>query len=249
MLDSLGFAVPDAIGAFLLRFGSAGEPWLDGAPKPVYEARMTKAPLLGAMAVAVLATMGCASKPAPPFDTLKTANLTAFRLQNYEPPAQAAATPVAPGAIPGLPPEITQWVQQGAQGLQALIPPGLLPPGMLGGQPGQATPVPVAQDTTPRFHGFRILSQTQVIDEDLKDELAKILGNDSNFDNNHAACMYAEMGLAFSSGGPSNDLLISFSCNQVNAATFAWPHPSTGMKPKTVQNLADVVQRLWPPGA
>ena len=104
-------------------------------------------------------------------------------------------------------------------------------------------------DTTPRFHGFRILSQTQVIDEDLKAELGKILGNDSNFDNNHAACMYAEMGLSFSSGGPPNDVLISFSCNQVGAKTFAWPHASNGMKPKTVQKLADVVQQLWPPGS
>lgn len=209
---------------------------------------MTKASLLGVAVLAASATMGCASKPAPPFDTLKTANLTAFRLQNYEPPAAAAATPTAPGMLPGLPPEISNWVQQGAQGLQALIPPGLLPPGMLNPQQGPVAPAPV-QDTTPRFHGFRILSQTQVIDEDLKAELGKILGNDSNFDNNHAACMYAEMGLAFSSGGPSNDVLISFSCNQVAAKTFAWPHPATGMKPKTVQKLADVVQNLWPPGA
>lgn len=209
---------------------------------------MTKASLLGVAVLAASATMGCAGKPAPPFDTLKTANLTAFRLQNYEPPAAAAATPTAPGTLPGLPPEISNWVQQGAQGLQALIPPGLLPPGMLNPQQGPVAPAPV-QDTTPRFHGFRILSQTQVIDEDLKAELGKILGNDSNFDNNHAACMYAEMGLAFSSGGPSNDVLISFSCNQVAAKTFAWPHPATGMKPKTVQKLADVVQNLWPPGA
>jgi hypothetical protein len=209
---------------------------------------MTKASLLGVAVLAASATMGCAGKPAPPFDTLKTANLTAFRLQNYEPPAAAAATPTQPGMLPGLPPEISSWVQQGAQGLQALIPPGLLPPGMLNPQQGGVAPAPV-QDTTPRFHGFRILSQTQVIDEDLKEELGKILGNDSNFDNNHAACMYAEMGLAFSSGGPSNDVLISFSCNQVAAKTFAWPHPASGMKPKTVQKLADVVQNLWPPGS
>jgi hypothetical protein len=210
---------------------------------------MTKASLFAVAALAASATVGCAGKPAPPFDTLKTANLTAFRLQNYEPPQAAAPAAAQPGALPGLPPEISTWVQQGAQGLQALIPPGLLPPGMLGGA-GGAAPAPVAaQDTTPRFHGFRILSQTQVIDEDLKEELGKILGNDSNFDNNHSACMYAEMGLAFSSGGPSNDVLISFSCNQVGAKTFAWPHASNGLKPKTVQNLADVVQQLWPPGA
>lgn len=207
---------------------------------------MTKVSLLGVVTLAAFASVGCAGKPAPPFDTLKTANLTAFRLQNYEPPPTAAAGPQQAGPL-GLPPEIGAWVQQGAQGLQALIPPGLLPPGMLNPQ-GTAAPAPTVQDTTPRFHGFRILGQTQVIDEDLKNELAKILGNDSNFDNNHPSCLYAEMGLAFSSGGPSNDLLISFSCNQVAAKTFAWPHPATGMKPKTVQKLADVVQKLWPPG-
>ena len=209
---------------------------------------MTKVSILGALAVATLGVTGCAGKPAPPFDTLKTSNLTAFRLQNYEVQPTAPGTPTQPGMLPGIPPEIQNWVQGGAQGLQQLLPPGLLPPGMFGqpGQPGTA-PSPVA-DTTPRFHGFRILGQTQVMDEDLKKDLGKILGDESNFDNNHPACMYSEMGLSFSSGGPPNDVLISFSCNQVNAKTFAWPHPSTGMKPKTVQKLSDVVQKLWPPG-
>ncbi len=206
---------------------------------------MKKASLVGAVGLAALSTLGCASKPAPPFDTLKTANLTAFRLQNYEPPA-AAQGAAAPTGQFGFPPEIQTWAQQAGQGLQQLLPPGLLPPGMF----NQTAPTPMApqQDTTPRFHGFRILGQTQVIDEDVKGDLAKILGKESNFDNNHPACLYAEMGLAFSSGGPSNDLLISFSCNQVNARTFAWPHPATGMKPKTVQQLSEVVQQLWPPG-
>lgn len=61
---------------------------------------MTKASLLGVAVLAASATMGCAGKPAPPFDTLKTANLTAFRLQNYEPPAAAAAAPAAPASRP-----------------------------------------------------------------------------------------------------------------------------------------------------
>ena len=227
---------------------SVSPPPLDDAAKTVYETRMEKPLLLGTLAISLFVSTGCASSPAAPFDTLKTANLTAFRLQNYEPPP--SATPTAAGAIPGMPNEIQAWIQQGAAGLQQLIPPGLLPPGLIP-QQGQATPgaTPTTPtDQVPRFHNFRILSQTQVIDEDLKDELAKILGDDGNFDNNHANCMYAEMGLSFSSGGPANDVLISFSCNQVNAATFAWPHPATGMKPKTVQKLSEVVQKLWPPG-
>lgn len=192
---------------------------------------------------------GCAGKPAAPFDTLKTSQATAFRLQNYEPPA--AATPTAqPGAIPGLPPEIQQWVQAGAQGLQQLIPPGLLPPGMLGGAtPG--TPLQ-AQPDAPRFPtsqpNFRILSQTPVMDEELREDLGKIFGDDGNFDSTQANCMYAEMGLAWTSTMGNNELLVSFSCNRVEARGFAWPHSNTGMKPNTVKKLSEVVQKLFPPG-
>ncbi len=201
--------------------------------------------------VAVLSlvlTSACSKKPAAPFDTLPGSNLTAFRLQNFEPPPPPPGTTPQPGAIPGLPPEIQQWVQQGAAGLQQLIPPGLIPPGMIPGQGATGPAAPPPQQNVPRFHGFRILSQTQVIDEGLKEELADILGKESNFDNTSTGCMYAEMGLSFSAGGPPNDVLISFSCNQVNARTFAWPHPSTGMDPGAVKDLSEVVQQLWPPG-
>jgi hypothetical protein len=207
----------------------------------------------GCAFVAALASVGCASHPAAPFDTLKTSNLTAFRLQNYEPPAAAATTPTAPGAtIPGLPPEVQQWVQQGAQGLQALIPPGLLPPGLI---PGTGTAAaPVTQDV-PRFHGFRILGQTQVMDPDLKEKLGKILGDADNFDNKDARCapgvIYAEMGLSWTQGpgAPVNDVLLSFSCSQAVSRSFTWPHPATGMTPDTVKKLTEVVQKLWPQGA
>nr|PZN25198.1 MAG: hypothetical protein DIU78_10730 [Pseudomonadota bacterium] len=205
--------------------------------------------LLAACGALALAGMGCASQPAAPFDTLKTSNLTAFRLQNYEPPEAAAATPTAPGQIPGLPPEIQQWIQQGAQGLQALIPPGLLP-----GFPPAAAPAQPTS-TVPRFHGFRILGQTQVMDPELKEQLGEILGEPDSFDNAHARCapgvIYAEMGLTFTQGpgAPSNDVLISFSCSQVVSRSFSWPHPATGMTPDTVKALSEVVQKLWPQGA
>ena len=45
--------------------------------------------LLGSLSV------GCATT-APPFDTMKTANVTAFRLQNFEPPPTAAPAAGAP---------------------------------------------------------------------------------------------------------------------------------------------------------
>jgi hypothetical protein len=196
-------------------------------------------------AVLPVLAIGCASAPAAPFDQMKTANVLAFRLQNYEAPAPA--TPAAPqvGAIPGLPPEITQWAQAALPGLQQLLPPGLLPPGMIPGAPAAApTPPPNA----PRFPmgppNFRILGQTQIMDSELKEELGKLFGDEDNFQSEHANCMYAEMGISF--GGTPNDLLISFSCNQVEARGFNWPHPYRGMTPKTVEKLAQVVQKVWP---
>jgi hypothetical protein len=198
--------------------------------------------------------LACGGGPAAPFDTLKTANVSAFRLQNFEPPANATATAPQPGAgIPGLPPEITQWAQQALPGLQQFLPPGLLPPGML---QGMAQPPPQAPQAAqaPRFPmnqpNFIILGQAQVIDPDLKDQLAKLLGDPDNFQADHANCMYAEMGISFtgSMGGPPNDMLISYSCNQVEARSFAWPHPNRGLKPKTVENLAAIVQKIWPSG-
>jgi hypothetical protein len=194
---------------------------------------------------------GCASKPAAPFDALPTANVTAFRLQNYEPPP--TATPLPGGGLPGIPNEIQSWIQQGAQGLQQLIPPGLLPPGLAPqGQAQGTVPATTApQDGVARFQGFRILSQTPVLDEDLKKDLAKLFGKEGNFDNSGHNCMYAEMGLSFGGtpGAMPNDMLISFSCNQIQAKTFAWPHPTTGMKPGTVKELSSIVQKLWPAGS
>ena len=210
---------------------------------------MLKTSTLAFAALTLAALSGCAATPAAPFDQLKTANLTAYRLQNYEPPAAAAATavPGAPGVtIPGLPPEVQSWITQGAAGLSQLIPPGLLP--------GGAASVLPAADTTPRFHDFRILSQNQVLDPDIKESLGKLLGDKDSFDNAAARCapnvFYAEMGLSFTSttGSTPNDLLISFSCNQVVSRSFAWPHPATGMKDDTVKKLSDIVQKIFPQG-
>ena len=60
------------------------------------------------------------------------------------------------------------WIQQGAAGCRSRsrrdscrAPPRSVLP---------------AADTTPRFHDFKILSQTQVLDPDLKETLGKLLG-------------------------------------------------------------------------
>src|SRR5690606_19870690 len=205
---------------------------------PTKPMRTSPLGLLGTTALLGSVALGCAST-APPFDTMKNANVTAFRLQNFEPPPPAPAAagqPAQPGAIPGVPPEIQQWVQQGAQALQQLLPPGLQLPG------APATPAPPPAPEAPRFHGFRILGQTQVMDPDLKEKLGEIFGDEDNFDNNHASCGYSEMGISFSpQPGVQNDMLISFSCNQVLARTFAWPHRASGMKPNMVKELTSVV--------
>lgn len=209
---------------------------------------MFRLPPLLVLATTAALACGCAKSPAVPFDKAKSSNVTAFRLQNFEPPPAAAAAPAAtPGQIPGLPLQLQQWIQQAAQTLPQLIPPGMLPPGMLSAN--GASVLPPAQDTTPRFHTFRILNQTQVIDSSLKEELAEILGDPDNFQAEHANCSYAEVGLSFSSNsGTPSDLLISFSCNHVMPQGFAWPHQNSGLKPETVQKLAKVVNKLWPPG-
>jgi hypothetical protein len=202
---------------------------------------------------ASVATFGCASAPAAPFDTLKNANVSAFRLQNYEPPAAAQAAATTGSVIPGLPPEIMQMAQQALPGLQQFLPPGLIPPNLLQGGIA-AAPAPVQQQDAPRFPmsqpNFRILNQAQVLDPDLKDQLAKLLGDPDSFQADHANCLYAEMGISFTNqmGGQPNDLLISFSCNQVEARSFPWPHPNRGLKPDTVKKLVTLSQKIWPGG-
>src|SRR6185436_2166220 len=153
--------------------------------------------------------VGCAGKPAAPFDTLKTANLTAYRRQNNDPtPVVATAPGAAPGALPVIPGIDPNALAAGVAALQKLIPPGLQIPGLaLPAVPG-VTPV---ADTTPRFQTFRILAQQQVLDADLKESLGKLLGDASNFDAAAGRCapnvVYPEIGLSFATapGAQSND--------------------------------------------
>lgn len=201
-----------------------------------------------AAALTVATVTGCAGTPAAPFDQLKTANLTAYRLGDASTPVPgAAATPAAPAAvsIPGLPPEMNTWLQQGAAAAAAVLP-GLIP--------GAAAAVLPAPDTTPRFHDFKIFSQTQVLDPDLKETLGKVLGDKDSFDNADARCapnvFFADLGLSFTSTSSAtpNDLLISFRCNQIVSRSFAWPHPATGMKAETVKKIAEIALKIFPQG-
>lgn len=200
----------------------------------------TSAFVLGTWVALVGVVGGCASNPVAPFDSFKGAPTTAYRLQNYEPPPQVAATPTPPGQIPGLPPEIQKWVQAGA----SMLPPGLLPPGLI---PGVGAPAPAPVDTTPRFHNFRVLGMpTNVMDPKLRDELIDIFGFEKHFDDNHGACLYAEFGFSFARiGQPPADVLVSLSCNQVQGQNFMWPHRSTGLTPDTAARISKVSQQIF----
>lgn len=206
----------------------------------------------GAVVVGLLVAVGCGA-PAAPFDQMKNSNVIVYKLQNFEPPPPVAtAAPAQPGLmIPGIPPEIQAWAQQAAPQLQQMIPPGILPPGLIPGLPG-ATPAAPPPPQAPRFHGFRILEQQQVVSQEAKEELAELLGDPDSFQTPTTSAFYAEMGIAFSSapGAPSNDVLISLSCKSMQGHNFVWPHPTTGITPETDQRLSELVPKLFPtPGA
>jgi hypothetical protein len=188
--------------------------------------------------VAVATTTGCAALT-PPFDQMKSSQMTVYRLQNFEPPAQAQAQ-TAPGAFGGLqlPPQIQQWITAGA----SLLPPGLLPPGLLPGTAPQPPP-PDAQ----RFHNFRILDYRIVDDPGVKSDIIDLFGHGSNFQNSPSSCMYAEFGYAIAQpNAPAPaDILVSLSCEQVQAYNFAWPYPQTGITPDSSKKIGAIAQRIF----
>ena len=192
---------------------------------------------------------GCAPSLAAPFDQMKNAPITVYRLQNYEPPAQAAATPGA--AVPGLPPQLQQWITAGA----SLLPPGLIPPGLIPGSQAQ----PAAADA-PKFYNFRILGSVSVTDSKMRDEINELFGKESNFEAPKQSCMYAEFGFSIGAAataqpgvqgapGPAGtpaDVLVSLSCNQVQLTTYAWPYGSkTGLTADTAKKIVTIVQKAF----
>ena len=168
--------------------------------------------LLRAVSLLSLAALtGCAGI-SQPFSAWKDqgAQVTMFRLQNYEPPV-AATTSQGTNLLP---PQIQQWMQAGA----LLLPPGLLPPGLIPG----SQPAPQEAQVA-RFHHFRVLGWMTLNDAALKNDLYNALGKESGFAvPSSNGCMYAEFGFAFQSAqnAPSSDLLVSLSCNQVAPIGF-----------------------------
>ena len=203
--------------------------------------------LFGFAALVLVQTQtACSSSLAQPFEQKKTEPITIFRLQNFEPPQQAQAAPGAP--IPGLPPQIQQWLQGAAQAL----PPGLLPPGLIPG----ATPAPAAA-TVPRYYNFPILGSMSVTDTTMREDILKLFGTESNFQAPKQSCMYAEFGFQIGQAGPPGvqgapttsapaDILVSLSCDQVQMFNYGWPYGSkTGLGPDTSKKIIAIVQKAF----
>jgi hypothetical protein len=184
-------------------------------------------------AVLTAACAGCATL-SPPFDRMKGSQMTVYRLQNYEAPSE----PHAPPTGLQLPVQIQQWIQAGA----SLLPPGLLPPGLI---PGTPAGPPVAD--APRFHGFRVLDYQPITDASLKSDIVDAFGYRGGFQSSTSNCMYAEFGFAIAqpTAPTPADILVSLSCEQVQAFNFTWPYAATGLTPDTSKRIAAIAQRTF----
>jgi hypothetical protein len=200
-----------------------------------------------ALTVALPVASGCAGRAAP-FDEMDKAQITVLRLQGQEPPPQTAQ-PGAPALIPGIPPELQQMGQQALQGLQQVLPPGVIPPGLLPGQ----QPAAAQQPPPPRWKGYIMLAQMPLTDTTVKDEILDVFGDDGSFQAEKGQCFFPGMGVSMARPGqPSVDLLISLSCNQAQGDGFKWPYNVNGFTPDAHQRLTKVYEKLWgpvPPGA
>lgn len=187
--------------------------------------------------VTVLGTSsGCAATLAQPFHGMKGQPITVHRLQNWEPPEQAAA---GASPIPGVavPPQIQQWLS----GAAAALPPGLIPPGLIPGS--AAAPNANAQ----RFQGFRILQTTQISDPKMQDEILELFGKESNFTTATQSCLYAEWGFSIGGGGqPPADVLVSQSCQRVDIKNYGWPHGAkNGLTADSMEKVSNIIKRSF----
>jgi hypothetical protein len=122
------------------------------------------------------------------------------------------------------------------------LPPGLLPPGLL---PGTA-PVAAPAVDVPRFHNFRILDYQVISDPGENHDIVDVFGHGSNFQTSTSSCMYAEFGFAMAQvNAPTADVLVSLSCEQVQAFNINWPYPQTGLSPDASKKVASIAQRVF----
>ena len=207
--------------------------------------------LLGIVVALPLAT-GCASRAAP-FDELDQAQLTVLKLTA---PSAAPVMPGQPAAgaggilsmipIPGLTPEQQAQLQQGAeqfqQQMQQLIPG--LPPLIPTTQPGVQQPTQQQQ----LFNGFAVQGQTPVMDEQMKEDILDLFGDEDSFNANRGQCFTPGMAFVFSDPQKGNvEIMVSLSCNQAMGNGFMWPHPANGFTPETSMKLRRIYETFWGP--
>jgi hypothetical protein len=194
--------------------------------------------------IALAATTGCGSL-SPPFDKMKNSQMTVYRLNPVPPPPPAAAAPAA-NPMGGLgqliPPQVQQFLQQGAQalGLGALLPP-------TGPTAGPTAPDVARFPPAPIMPNFPIIEYRSVTDASVQSDILDAFGHDGNFQASAPTCMYPEFGFAI--GQPDNptpaDILVSLSCEQVQGFNFNWPYPKTGITPDTAKKFAAIVQKVF----
>lgn len=190
---------------------------------------------LALVPVLLLASTGCGKTGlAAPFDKMKDQPITVLRLQNWERPQEA--TP-APAPLPPLPPQIQAWLGAGA----SMLPPGLIPPGLLNGNQ------PPPQQNAQTFHGFRVVGWMAVTDPKQREEVLDIFGHDTNFADSRGNCMYPEFGVSIGqpNGQPPAEMLVTLACDRVQAFNFAWPYSKNGLAAETVKRIVGVMSRSF----
>jgi hypothetical protein len=197
-----------------------------------------------AVALLVVAPLavGCASRTAP-FNELNDAQVTILRLQ-----AQQAQTTTATGAtpaIPGLPAEWQTMANQVVQQWQQALP-GLIPPGMIPGQPATTPTQPAARLYK---NQWMITAEQPVLDEKTKTELLDVFGSADSFQTGANNCFYPGMAVIFTAPKRVEpvEVMVSFSCNRGAGYGFQWPYPSDTFKPEAGSKLAAIYQRMWGP--
>ena len=165
-------------------------------PQPLaWLARLAPAAVTVGLLGLVAATTGCQATLSPPFNQMKGAQMTVYRLQNYVPPATPQASRRLAGGLQ-LPPQIQQWISAGA----SLIPPGLLPPGLLPGTtpPRRRSPTRSASPGPAGLPHPRLPAGERPA---LASEILETLGHRSNYQPPTQSCMYAELGIAIAQAG------------------------------------------------
>jgi hypothetical protein len=180
------------------------------------------------------------------------AQITVMRLSQPAPPPAPMAAPGALPGIPGLPipPEMQAAGQQLLQGVNQAVP-GLIPPGLL---PGQQPAAPM-QPQQPMWNGLAIVASMPVSNEDMKNDLLDLFGDEDSFQAGNTNCTTAPgMGITMvRPSQPNVDLLVSFTCNKAMGVGFQWPHKVDALTGESHQKLSQIYQALFgmpvPPGS